>query len=108
MAKTFVISGHIVSGRTKVQSAKYEVKTFLNFVNYPSYFLLEGHPAFWATYGARWARTPASSRSPEKYCNCMRSTAPARTVSAGVAWALRTICAQANFTGSATTAKPAL
>src|SRR6185437_348692 len=69
---------------------------------------LIAHPSLFATYGRSHACTVWSNSELEKYHICMVSIRVLLALSAGVAWALRTICAQADLTSSPIVASPAV
>src|SRR5579863_1557559 len=66
------------------------------------------HPSLFAMYGLSHACTVSSISELEKYFICMVSILLMLVFSEGVACALRTICAHADFTSSPMVAKPAV
>jgi hypothetical protein len=69
---------------------------------------LIAHPSLFATYGLNHACTVSSISELEKYFICMVSILLMLVFSDGVACALRTICAHADFTSSPFVVKPAV
>src|SRR5579863_2207929 len=69
---------------------------------------LISYPNLFATYGRSHACTVSSTSELEKYCICIVSILVLLALSAGVDWALRTICAQADLMSSPTTVRPAV